>query len=46
MPSFDLDDWNPLFMNQDFDPGNKYSIPKNWGTTGIAFRSSTRSART
>jgi spermidine/putrescine transport system substrate-binding protein len=25
-------------VDQDFDPGNKYTIPKNWGTTGIAFR--------
>jgi spermidine/putrescine transport system substrate-binding protein len=40
MPNFVLDDWNPLFMNQAFDKGNKVSIPKNWGTTGIAFRSS------
>lgn len=31
----DLTDWNPLFVDQDFDPGNQYSIPKNWGTTGI-----------
>lgn len=40
LPSFVIDDWNPLFMDQAFDPGNEYSIPKNWGTTGIAFRSS------
>jgi spermidine/putrescine transport system substrate-binding protein len=39
LPDFVLADWNPLFMNQAFDTGNKYSIPKNWGTTGIAFRS-------
>lgn len=31
----DLADWNPLFVDQDFDPGNAHSIPKNWGTTGI-----------
>ncbi len=40
MPSFVLADWNSRFMDQAFDPGNKFSIPKNWGTTGIAFRSS------
>ena len=40
MPNFVSADWNKLFMDQAFDPGNKYSIPKNWGTTGIAFRSS------
>jgi spermidine/putrescine transport system substrate-binding protein len=37
LPSFNLADWNKLFMDQAFDPGNKYSIPKNWGTTGIAY---------
>ncbi|HET6379768.1 MAG TPA: spermidine/putrescine ABC transporter substrate-binding protein [candidate division Zixibacteria bacterium] len=38
LPSVNLADWNPLFVDQEFDPGNKYTIPKNWGTTGIAFR--------
>jgi spermidine/putrescine transport system substrate-binding protein len=38
LPNADLDQWDPLFVDQDFDPGNKYTIPKNWGTTGIAFR--------
>lgn len=33
----DLSAWNPLFVDQDFDPGNRYSIPKNWGTTGIIY---------
>lgn len=33
----DLSDWNELFVDQDFDPGNRYSIPKNWGTTGIIY---------
>lgn len=33
----DLSDWNALFIDQDFDPGNAYSIPKNWGTTGIIY---------
>ena len=37
LPDVDLADWNPLFVDQDFDPGNAYTIPKNWGTTGIAF---------
>ncbi len=27
-------------MDQAFDKGNKHTIPKNWGTTGIAYRSS------
>lgn len=40
LASFNRDDWNDLFMDQEFDPGNKYSLPKNWGTTGIAYRSS------
>jgi spermidine/putrescine transport system substrate-binding protein len=37
IPSWTPEDWNALFMDQAFDPGNQYSIPKNWGTTGIAF---------
>ena len=37
LPNFVREDWNPLFMDQAFDPGNAVSIPKNWGTTGIAF---------
>jgi spermidine/putrescine transport system substrate-binding protein len=37
LPNFNRDDWNDLFMDQAFDPGNAVSIPKNWGTTGIAF---------
>ena len=40
LPNFVAADWNARFMNQAFDPGNKVSIPKNWGTTGIAYRSS------
>jgi len=40
LPNFVREDWNPRFMDQAFDPGNKHSIPKNWGTTGIAYRSS------
>jgi spermidine/putrescine transport system substrate-binding protein len=26
---------DPQFMNLPFDPGNKYSIPYQWGTTGL-----------
>lgn len=26
------------FRNPPFDPGNKYSIPYSWGTSGIAYR--------
>ncbi len=40
MPSFTKADWNARFMDQAFDKGNTYSLPKNWGTTGIAYRSS------
>ena len=25
---------DPVYANQDWDPGNKYSVCKNWGTTG------------
>ncbi len=44
MPDFVKADWNARFMDQAFDKGNKYSLPKNWGTTGIAYRSSKVSA--
>src|SRR5437588_531939 len=26
------------FTNQPFDPGNHYSVPKDWGTTGFGYR--------
>jgi spermidine/putrescine-binding protein len=26
------------FLNQTFDPGSQYSVPYNWGTTGIGYR--------
>ena len=39
LPDFVKADWNALFMDQAFDKGNTHSIPKNWGTTGIAYRS-------
>ena len=39
LPAFKREDWNALFMDQAFDKGNTHTIPKNWGTTGIAYRS-------
>lgn len=30
---------DPLYRNQSWDPGNKYSVCKNWGTTGFAYDS-------
>jgi spermidine/putrescine transport system substrate-binding protein len=38
LPNANVADWDPLFVDQEFDPGNQFTIPKNWGTTGIAFR--------
>ncbi len=29
---------DPLFLDAPYDPGNVYSIPYQWGTTGIAYR--------
>ncbi|MDN5585703.1 MAG: spermidine/putrescine ABC transporter substrate-binding protein [Brevibacterium sp.] len=29
---------DPNFIDQDFDPGNEYTICKAWGTTGFAYR--------
>lgn len=28
---------DPKFLNQYYDPGNKYSIPYQWGTTALAY---------
>ena len=28
---------DPAFLNQSFDPGNQYSLPWVWGTTGIGY---------
>ncbi len=28
---------DPRFTNKDYDPGNKYSIPYQWGTTALAY---------
>ena len=30
---------DPMFKSLPFDPGNKYSMPKDWGTTGFGYRS-------
>jgi spermidine/putrescine transport system substrate-binding protein len=32
-----LPNLDPSFLNQHFDPGNQYSIPYLWGTTGLAY---------
>src|SRR6185436_14709579 len=32
-----IDNLDDRFRNADYDPGNKYSIPWQWGTTGIGF---------
>ncbi len=32
---------DPRFVNRDYDPGNKYTIPYQWGTTGLIFDSTT-----
>ena len=29
----------PEFQDPDYDPGNRYSVPYQWGTTGLAYRS-------
>jgi len=29
---------DPQFLNRAFDPGNRYSVPYIWGTTGIGYR--------
>ncbi len=28
---------DPRFVNRDYDPGNKYTIPYQWGTTGLVY---------
>ncbi|HEU5304706.1 MAG TPA: spermidine/putrescine ABC transporter substrate-binding protein [Gemmatimonadales bacterium] len=30
---------SPIFQNLPTDPGNRYTVPWQWGTTGIAYRS-------
>jgi len=32
-----LKNYDPQFMNLDFDKGNKYSVPYFWGTLGIVY---------
>jgi len=32
-----IDNLDPRFRHADYDPGNLYSIPWQWGTTGIGF---------
>lgn len=34
-----LENVQPEFLDLVFDPGNKYSVPKDYGTTGYGFRS-------
>lgn len=31
----DLSAWNKAIVDQDFDPGNQFTVPKHWGTTGM-----------
>jgi spermidine/putrescine transport system substrate-binding protein len=28
---------NPALLNPDYDPGNRYSLPYQWGTIGVAY---------
>jgi spermidine/putrescine-binding protein len=32
-----LKNLDPRFLNQKYDPGNRYSLPYLWGTTGIGY---------
>lgn len=32
-----LQHYNPSFLNEPFDPNNKYSVPYFWGTLGIVY---------
>lgn len=32
-----IDNIDPRFLDLDFDPGNKYSVPYMWGTVGILY---------
>lgn len=34
-----LDNLFPQFQNPSYDPNNRYSIPFNWGTTGLIYNS-------
>jgi len=33
----DLASLDPHLLNRDYDPGNKYSIPKDWGLLGVIY---------
>lgn len=33
----DLSGIDPSLLNRDYDPGNKYSIPKDWGLLGVVY---------
>jgi spermidine/putrescine transport system substrate-binding protein len=33
----DLGSLDPHLLNRDYDPGNKYSIPKDWGLLGVIY---------
>ena len=35
-----LKNLGPLFQNPGYDPGNQYSIPYQWGTTGVIIKKS------
>lgn len=34
-----IDDLFPQFIDPDYDPGNSYSVPLSWGTTGLIYNS-------
>ncbi|MEL7037362.1 MAG: spermidine/putrescine ABC transporter substrate-binding protein [Cyanobacteria bacterium J06592_8] len=34
-----LEDTFPMFQNPGYDPGNRYSVPISWGTTGLVYNS-------
>jgi spermidine/putrescine transport system substrate-binding protein len=36
---------DPLFLNPEFDPGRRYSLPYMWGTMGLGYRKSVASPR-
>ncbi|MBY8853818.1 extracellular solute-binding protein, partial [Saccharothrix sp. MB29] len=35
-----LDNLGPRFTEAEYDPGNRYSVPWAWGTTGLAYSKS------
>ena len=35
-----IENIEPVFLNANFDPGRKYSLPYMWGTLGIGYRKS------